>query len=128
MTGVLVGDFVGQRLFGKDVGQQHVVDAADVVQKVKGLKYKANLGVAQVRQRHIGELRQVVTKHADLAGVVAVEAADDMQQRRLARARATHERQQLALFDLQRYAAQHLVLTKAFAQVGDGHQRLGGDR
>jgi hypothetical protein len=104
----------GETLFLGDAGvderQLHVVQRGRARQQVEGLEDEADLAVAHGRQLvvvHLGH--HVAVQHvAALRG--RVQAADDVHERRLARARRPHHRHVLALRDLERDAAQRVDL------------------
>jgi len=59
------------------------------------------------------ELVDALSAHGDLPGGRLVEAADEIQQRRLARARRPHERDEIALGNVESEPVQHLDLLLA---------------
>jgi hypothetical protein len=88
-----------------------------VVQQVKSLEHKADVTVAQVGQRSVGQRREILPKQRHLALVAAIEPAQDVQQGRLARARATREADQLTSANQQVDATQDFSIGKALAQA-----------
>jgi len=91
---------------GEIGGQLDVLARRQMVEQVERLEDEADLAVAEARQPPVVERVQVVAEHRRLAGVAAVEPAHDVQERRLARARAPDEREQLARLDGERDVAQ----------------------
>src|SRR5690606_9479574 len=83
--------------------------------------------VAHLRPRRVAGAHRVDAEHLDLARVRPIEATDDVEQGRLARARLAHERDQLAGLDVEADAAQHLRLAGALAiALGDVAQAYDG--
>ena len=132
---VVVG--VGAAAVAEIGGQLHVLAGAQVVEEVERLEDEADLAVAKARQAAIVERVQIVAEHVGLAGVAAVEAAHDVQERRLARAGAADEREQLARFDGERDVAQdglravalgHRLQTDHARVISRGRRRGGRSR
>jgi hypothetical protein len=99
-----------------------------VVEEVERLEDEPDALVAQPRQRLVVQLlgRLAVDDHLALVG--PVEAADDVEQRRLARARLADHRDQFAGGDVEGDATQHLLARLAgavrFLHAGEVDDRL----
>src|SRR5690606_16143223 len=76
--------------------------------EVVALEHEAEGLAPEVRQLVAVEVRDVASLEQVLAGGGPVEAAEDVHQRRLARARGAHDGHELARVDLQVDAVQHL--------------------
>src|SRR5574343_1230283 len=101
---------------GRDAGvterHHHVVQGVHAAEQVEALEHEADLVQAQ-----LGQLLLVEPAHVDavadvLAGVIGVQAAEHVHQRRLARARSAHDGDELARYHPQVDALQrhHLGL------------------
>src|SRR5579884_97137 len=91
---------------GVEQRQLDLLDGRHAGQQVEALEDEAQLAVADRRQLVVGE-----AGHLDAVELVAtarglVEAADGVHQRRLARARGAHDRDEFAAADADRHAAQ----------------------
>ena len=80
---------------GQPRRQQHVLGAAALVDQLELLKDEADVAQPQARQRPSAAAGEALAGDRDLAGVGPVEAAEEMQQRRLAAARASQHRDHL---------------------------------
>ncbi len=81
-----------------------------------GAHQRAALGFAQRRQRSRRAVAQAID---DLAGIGFERAGDQIEQRRLARARFADDRQRLALFKLERNVAAGDDRAVAFVEAAD---------
>ena len=76
----------------------HVAETRQVIEQVERLEHEADRLVAELARACASPAAmRVDTEHLDLAGVGLIEAADDVEQRRLAGARLADERDQLAV-------------------------------
>ena len=82
--------------------QHHVLERRQVGDQVELLEDEADLLGAEAVQLGVGERGHVLAFEIDLARGGAVQAADQIHQRGLPRARGTHHRQPLAGLDVQR--------------------------
>src|SRR5690606_29359583 len=92
--------------------------------QVEALEHEADLAVAHVRQLDLAELRGVAPVEQVAAAAGRVQAADDVHQRGLARARGSHQGDVLVAADVEVDAGecQHLLVAHAVAP-GDVAQR-----
>src|SRR5262249_27354831 len=77
-------------------------------QQVEGLKHEAEFLIADARQRLAGQRRDVFTVEPVPSRARRVEAAENVHERRLARARGTDDRRELPAVDLQVDTGQRL--------------------
>src|SRR5690606_23017510 len=80
------------------------------VDEVETLKHEADAASPQLRKLLLAMSRDLLAKEPVLTSVRTVEQAEDMEQRRLAAARRTHDGQKLAGLHFQRHAAQRMGL------------------
>ena len=88
--------------------QGHVLDGVLERDEVEGLKDEANHAVAVVGGAVLAEVADGGAVQDIFAAVIGVEDAEDVEQGRLPRARGTHDRDELAPFDVERDAFQHV--------------------
>jgi hypothetical protein len=100
----------------------HVVERRLAVEQEELLEHEADLPGPQRRELGVAERRGVVAGHQHLSGRRAVERADDVQQRRLARPRGADDGGQLAAVDGQVDARQDLQRRVAGVGLGDAAQ------
>src|SRR5439155_1241072 len=84
-----------------DQRKLHVLDGVEARQQVEGLEHEADVLVADRRELVVGELSHVLPGEHVRAGIGYVEATEDVHERRLARARGTHDRDELARSDVE---------------------------
>ena len=84
--------------------QLHVLQCRSARQEVVGLKHKANLSVADVRQFVFAPLPDRDAINEILARSRLVEATKDVEQGRLAATRRAHDAHELALTNVERHA------------------------
>src|SRR6185436_7461545 len=115
---------------GKLRQQQRHLDVAlgrEDRQQVVELENEADVARAPFRELAGGQAVEALAGDRDLAAVRAIEATDQVQQRRLSRARGTHEREELAALDREIDRVQHLDALLAarvtLDHLLDGHQR-----
>ena len=91
-----------------------------------GLEDEADLAEAQLRQFVVIERRETLAAKLDFTVIRPVQAAEQMQQRALARAGCAPQRNELARFDRQVHAAQDLDETRTdavgLAQAGGAEE------
>ena len=87
--------------------QLHVLEGVEHRHQVVELEDEAHVGGAPVGELAFAQPRDVLAVHEQRAGVGLVDAGDEVEQRRLARARRTHQRDEVALGDVERDVAQH---------------------
>ena len=105
---------------GVEQRQLDVLQRRGARQQVEVLEDEADRLVAEVRQLVVGEAGDVLPLQQVAAGGGAVEAAEQVHQRRLARARGPHDGDELALRDLERDAAERRQLDVAHpVDLGD---------
>ena len=127
--GALVALLIGQRLVAVvQQRQQHVLDRRQAGQQVVGLEDKADLPVADAGQLVLAQVAHVLSvQHVGAAGG-PVQAAQDVHQRGLARARGAHDGQELAPFHSQVHPPQrvdgHVTHAVDFGQFFDFNQVL----
>ena len=95
--------------------QQRQLDVLDGVQhrdEVIELEDEADVAAAPVGQLALGQRRQIGARDRDLARGDAVDAGDQVQQRRLARAGRAHQRDELALGHVEVDAVEDLDLLR----------------
>ena len=78
-----------------------VLDRRQIGDHVELLEHDADLVTAEARQLLARSIRQHIAVEDDFTARRAVHAADDVHQRRLARAGGTHDREPLAFFNIQ---------------------------
>ena len=118
--------------------QEQVLHHGERRQQVEELEDEADVPPAEARALHLGECRQVHVGDADPALVRQVDAADEVEQRRLARSRRPEHGHPLARLDAGARAVEHhvhpLSLPVALAQARQleggtgglaGHRRSG---
>src|SRR5690606_21891519 len=88
--------------------QRAVLGAREVREQIERLEDEPDGAVAVLAERPIVERPQVAAFDAHRAGVIAIEAADRVQQRRLAGARTPDDRDEFALGDREVDPAEHL--------------------
>ena len=88
----------------------HVVEDVEVRDQVEALEDEADLLVPQLRARLVREAADVLAVQLVGAGVEGLEQARDVHERRLAGARGTRDRDELAVADLQREVTQRVRL------------------
>ncbi|HZJ63115.1 MAG TPA: ATP-binding cassette domain-containing protein [Kofleriaceae bacterium] len=86
-------------------------------QQVERLEHEADEPVAVVRGAPLGQVADQRVAEPVVARVVIVEDAQDVEQGRLARPRRTHDRDELAVGDLELDVAQHVEAVSADAIV-----------
>ncbi len=121
-----------RRHAGVDRGDLDVLLCGGRGDQVVALEHEAEGLAPQLRKLVAVQARHVAPHEAIGAAARAVQAAEDVHQRGLARARGAHDGDELAGVDLQRHVVQHLHRQLA-AAVGLGHrlepdQRLAGRR
>jgi len=94
--------------------------------QVVELEHEADVAAAPVRELAAVHAVQALAFDLDLARRRRVEAADEIEQRGLARARRPHQRDEVALGDVEVDAVQHFDLLRS-ALVGLG-ESAGGDQ
>ena len=95
--------------------------------QVEGLEHEADRAVAQAGELVVAEPLDAPPVEEVLAPGRAVEAAEDREQRRLARARGAHDRELLALADLEAHPGERHHL-RGPARVDAGHVAQGDER
>ena len=127
-----VGDaLVAFRGLHAAVAQRHVDVVVDVEvgHQVEALEDEADLLVAQVRARVVGEAVTSDAVELVAAGVEGLEQARDVEERGLARARGPGDRDELAGLHLQREVAQRMRLDQVGAKdLADVRHGKHGDR
>jgi hypothetical protein len=93
---------------GVDRGHFDVAHGARVGDQVIALEHETECFAAQARELVAAERRHILSHEAVAAAGRAVEAAEDVHQRRLARARRAHDGDELPRVDRQVDAVQHL--------------------
>ena len=86
--------------------QQHILKHGEARQQVETLEDETDLAVAHGTDRFIVQRRHLDTVEHIRARVRLVEAAEHVQQRRLARARGTGDRDEFARSNMQRHAVE----------------------
>src|SRR4030095_1870273 len=105
-------------------GQLHVLGEREAGQQVEGLEDEADGAAAQPRQLLLAERVEGAALEAVAPGARAREAAQDLEQRGLARARGAHHRHELAAPDLEVHPAQRVdVLARRDVVLVDGLER-----
>ena len=106
----------GERLLrphgiARDLGdQRHVLARGQARHQIVELEHEADMVAAVERQRAVVEAAELMVGEPDLAGGGAVEAADDVEEGRLARARRPEDDHELARRRLEIDAAQGVHL------------------
>ena len=80
-------------------GKRHILERAQLRQQVVSLKYKTNTGVAQLAQRLIGEMPQVLALEIDVARVGQIEPPEQVEQGALPCSRRAAQSEKLARLD-----------------------------
>ena len=106
-------------------GEQHVRLPGELGQQVEELEDEADPAAPQCAQRALGGSRHALPADLDRPAVRAIEPAEQVQQRRLARARAPEHRDDLARGDLEIRAVEHAPRRPALAEAL--HQPLHAD-
>ena len=126
---------VSRRAVAVDERQLHVGDRAHPGQQVELLEDEADLRVPDPSQRVVVELRDVASFQEVAARRRGVEASQDAHERRLARARRPHDRDELAGVDRHRHAAERVhhvraqpVVLRQVPRLDDGlsHHSIAG--
>ena len=97
----------------EEVGQEHVLQRGQRGQQVEALEDEPDLGVAQRGQVLIADGAHVAAEDARLSFEVAIEPAEDVQQRGLAAAALALHRHELAAAHLEIEAVEQLLRPKA---------------
>ena len=112
---------------GIDHGQFHVFQRAGAWQQVELLEHKANLAVAQPRQRVGAHVVHRLTGQAVFARGGCVQAAQDVHERAFAGPRGAHDGHKVAGLNLQRHPIQglHRLVAQGvgFHQIANLDQR-----
>ena len=110
--------------------QRHhdILQHAEIVQQVVELINKADAAVAKAAQRGAGQRRQRLAAQPDVAGVGAIKAAQQVQQRALARTGHADDGDALARRRRQVEALQHLDAQRAVAVTLAQRAALNGGR
>ena len=101
----------------EEVGEEHVLQRGEGGEQVEGLEDESDLRVAQRGELRIVEPAQVPPEDLHLSRVLAIESAEDVQERRLAGAALALDRDELAAPDFEIEGAEEL---------GAGSARLAG--
>ena len=99
--------------------QADVLEARERRQQVEELEDEADLVAPDPRQVVVGQAAERFAVDADLAGGRAIEAADQVEQRRLAGAGRPDDRDHLAARDRQRDVVERDDVALAFELFGD---------
>jgi len=91
-------------------GDRDVAEHIEVIEQVERLEHEADVLVAQLRALRIACLQRVEAEHLDLARIGHVEAADDVEQGRLARPGLADQGHQLARHDIEVHSTEDLGL------------------
>src|SRR6185312_2810276 len=91
------------------------------------LEHESHVPRPPPRKVAIRQLVDAFTRDDDLAGIRPVEPADEVEQRRLAGAGGTHEREELTRLDVEIQAVEHFHLLLA-ADVALHHVLHGNER
>ena len=86
--------------------QLDVLDRGQRRQQVEELEHEADLAAAQARELGLAQLVDALAVEPDLAGRRAIEAGEEVEQRRLAAPARAHDRDELAALDREVDAAQ----------------------
>jgi hypothetical protein len=95
---------------------------------MEGLEDEAHVAAAPQRERIVVAVVEARAVDADLARIRAVEAGDDVEQRRLARARLADDGEPFAGRDVEVDAGEQRRARKALRQAPDLQQRAPIDR
>jgi hypothetical protein len=98
---------------GIDHRQFDVLERARARQQVELLEHEADAAVADRRERIAGQALDRLARQTVGAAGGLIEAAEDVHQRALARARSAHDRDELAGVDVEAHAAQGMHLLVA---------------
>ena len=98
---------------GVDQRQLDVVQGVGPRQEVEGLEHEPDLLVANARQLVVGELPDLLALERVGAAGGRIEAADQVHERRLARARGAHDRDVLVGLDVEVHPVQRVDLLGA---------------
>src|SRR5262249_32229787 len=99
------------------VGEQDVLQRRQLGEQVEALEDEPDARMPQRREPRIGEVTQPLAEHPDFAVVGAVQAADDVEQRALARPALPFHRDELACLHAEiQPAPQVLGCTARFAR------------
>src|ERR1700686_2912924 len=122
---------------GQQQGQFDIAFGAQHRHQVVELEHEADVVCAPARELAAGELVDAAAADHDLPGARPIETADQIEKRRLARAGRTHQRDEVALGNVQSEAVQDLdFLLAALVHLGDaadlnhglGHGNLASKR
>ena len=102
-----------RRQLGQQQRQLDVLLRREHRHQVVELEDEADLGGAPLGERAAAELVEPLAADRDAAARGHVEAADEVEQRRLARARRAHQGEEVALLDVEVDVVQHLDLLLA---------------
>ena len=119
-------DVLAALAFGEVREQQRQLDVAlggEHRHEVVELEHEADVVRAPAGELAAAELIDAAAADADLARGRLIESADEIEERRLARARRTHERDEVALGDVEIEPVQDFdLLPAALVDLGDlGH-------
>ena len=105
-------------------GQLDVLDGVEAREEVERLEDEADVLVADRGELVVGQLADVLARQLVRAGVGDVEAAEHVHQRRLARTRRAHDRDEFAGVDIEVDAGEgvHLDLLTDAVGLGDAAQ------
>jgi hypothetical protein len=106
-------------------GREDVVEDVEVREEMKRLEDEADAKATKGCEIAIGHLPKIMTEDGDLALVVTIEAADDREERALARATRTKNGDELALLDRNIEAIERLP--RRLADAEDLGQGLGAN-
>src|ERR1051326_4296055 len=87
-----------------DERQRDILLRARAMQQLEALEHETDLAVAYPRAVVVREILHVVAVEPVLAARRRIQAAEDVEQRRLARAGRSHDRDHLAAADRERHA------------------------
>src|SRR6267142_1574411 len=93
----------------EEVGQEHVLQRGEGGKQVEALEDEPDLGVPQGRKLRIGDGAQIAAEHQRLSYELAVQTAQDVQQRALAAAALALDRHELPAAHGQVDAAQQIL-------------------
>src|SRR5262249_34363391 len=112
----LAGALLAEAADGGEGGRHRdVLDAREVIEEVEGLEHEPDALVARAGGLGVVEAEEIGAGDVALAGVGPVEPADDVEERRLPRARLSDERDHLAGVDRERDAAEDFLSALALA-------------
>ena len=91
---------------GEEIGQGHVVEGVEVLEKMEVLENEAHRPVAETAQLAVVHGPQILPVDDGRARIARIQSADDVQEGRLAGARSADDTDEGPGFDGQAYAAQ----------------------